>query len=252
MIVEVGVRTPLLDCFRRGEATRDVRLCAAQGVLAPRALEQLALLALLTGDADDEVARAAETTLAAIPEQSLASFLARADVPAEMRTFFSTRGVEPRGPATKTGDHPLGLQSPEPETDARLPALQRIAALTVPQRLALATKGTREERAILVRDPNKLVAIAVLSSPKLTDPEVEAIAKMTSVSDEVLRLIAVTRTWIKNYLVVVALVRNPKTPVAVSMNLLPRLMERDLRLLSSDRNVADLVRLTARRKLVVG
>ena len=70
MIVEVGGRTPQVDCFRRGEATRHLRLCAAQGVLVPRALEQLALL---IWDADTEVAGAAEITLAAIPEPSRGS-----------------------------------------------------------------------------------------------------------------------------------------------------------------------------------
>ncbi len=256
MIPDCGVRTPLLEFFRRGEVARDVRLYAAQGALAPRALEQLALLAILTADADPEIARAAEATLAAIPAATLAGFLGRRDVPDELRAFFLARGVTP-APAVDVSDEPAPLIDSGPQVgdatdDARLPALQRIAAMAVPQRLALAMKGTREERAILVRDPSKLVAIAVLSSPKLTDAEVESIAKMASVSDEVLRLIASTRAWTKSYAVVVALARNPKTPVAISMNLLPRLAERDLRLLSTDRNVPDILRVTARRRVVMG
>jgi hypothetical protein len=113
-------------------------------------------------------------------------------------------------------------------------------------------KGTREERMILIRDPNKIVAVAVLSSPKLTETEVESIAKMSSVSDEILRIIANTRAWVKSYSVVVALTRNPKTPVAISMNLLSRLAERDLRMLSQDRNIPDILRITARKKIVMG
>lgn len=256
MTPDCGVRTPLLEFFRRGEVARDVRLYAAQGALAPRALEQLALLAMLTADADPEVARAAENTLQAIPTQTLAGFLGRREVPEELRAFFVARGVTPDPSAAESdGDEPLvDLGPTEPDGDAgpRLPALQRIAAMAVPQRLALAMKGSREERAILVRDPSKLVAIAVLSSPKLTDAEVESIAKMASVSDEVLRLIASTRAWTKSYAVVVALARNPKTPVAISMNLLARLAERDLRLLSTDRNVPDILRVTARRRVVMG
>jgi hypothetical protein len=112
-------------------------------------------------------------------------------------------------------------------------------------------KGTREERAILIRDPNKIVAVAVLSSPKLTDSEVETIARMANVSEEVLRIIAHTRAWVKNYPVVLALTKNPKTPVALSMNLLSRLNERDLRMLSSDRNIPDVLRITARKKIVL-
>jgi len=263
VIAEVGVRTPLLEFFRRGEVARDVRLYAAQGALAPRALEQLALLAILTTDPDPEVARAAESTLRAIPGASLSGFLARPDVPPELVTFFGARGVEPASFADggPVDDAPLVDLVPEDDGEsadvsggdaARVPALQRIAALAVPQRVALAMRGSREERAILVRDPNKLVAIGVLSSPKLTDTEVESIARMASVSDEVLRLIAATRAWTKSYAVVVALARNPKTPVAVSMNLLPRLAERDLKLLSTDRNVPDILRVTARRKVVMG
>ena len=142
------------------------------------------------------------------------------------------------------------MESKGPEEDERS-ALQRIAALNVAQRLALAMKGSREERAILIRDPNKIVAVAVLASPKMSDSEIESIAKMASVSDEILRIIANTRQWMKRYSVMAALARNPKTPVAISMNLLPRLTEKDLRTLSSDRNVPEVLRITARQKIVL-
>jgi hypothetical protein len=120
--------------------------------------------------------------------------------------------------------------------------VRRVAALSIPQRISLAMKGTREERSILIRDPNKIVAVAVLSSPKMTETEIESIAKMGSVSDEILRLIAHTRAWVKNYQVVLALTRNAKTPIAVSMN---------LRMLSSDRNVPEVLRIKARKKVVI-
>jgi hypothetical protein len=123
--------------------------------------------------------------------------------------------------------------------------------MNVPQKMSRATKGTREERAILIRDPNKLIAVTVLSSPKLTDAEVESIAKMSSVSDEILRIISTNRNWMKNYVVVSALARNPKTPLPVSMNLLNRLSEKDLRTLSTNRNVSEVLRTTARKKIVI-
>jgi hypothetical protein len=112
-------------------------------------------------------------------------------------------------------------------------------------------KGSREERAILIRDPNKIVGVAVLSSPKMTENEIENIAKMASVSDELLRIIANTRAWMKRYGVAVALAKNPKTPVAISMNLLSRLSDKDLRQISTDRNVPEILRITARQKLVI-
>jgi len=117
------------------------------------------------------------------------------------------------------------------------------------QRLALAMRGTREERAILIRDPNKIVAVAVLSSPKVTDSEVENIAKMVNVSDDVLRIIGHTRAWMKNYGIVSALTKNPKTPVGVSLNLLSRLLEKDVKGLANDRNIPDVLRLAARKRL---
>ena len=91
----------------------------------------------------------------------------------------------------------------------------------------------------------------MLSSPKLTDSEVESIAKMSSVSEEILRIIATNRNWMKNYVVVSALARNPKTPLALSMNLLNRLSEKDLRTLSTNRNVPEVLRTSARKKIVI-
>lgn len=250
-----GFSTPLLDFFRRGEVARDVRLLAAQGALAPRPLEQLGLLMLLVDDPDPAIAAAAEGTLQAIPVGSLAGFLARSDVPTEMRVFFSRRGIEPAAVAVPV-EEPLVDTAPEPEApppdEDEKTTMQRIQSLNVAQRIALAMKGSREERAILIRDPNKIVGVAVLSSPKLSDAEVESIAKMTSISEELLRIISMTRGWMKNYSVAVALTKNPKTPVGISMNLLSRLNEKDLRLLSSDRNVAEILRTTARQKLVLG
>jgi hypothetical protein len=114
--------------------------------------------------------------------------------------------------------------------------------------MAVAMKGTREERAVLIRDANKLVCCAVLSSPKLTETEVEGFAKMGSMSEEVLRIIAQTRAWMKRYGVVLALVKNPKTPVALSMNMLARLNDKDVRGLVTDRNVPDVLRLAARKR----
>jgi hypothetical protein len=74
---------------------------------------------------------------------------------------------------------------------------------------------------------------------------------MASVSDEILRIIANTRQWMKRYSVMAALARNPKTPVAISMNLLPRLSDKDLRAVSADRNVPEVLRIAARQKIVL-
>jgi hypothetical protein len=113
-------------------------------------------------------------------------------------------------------------------------------------------KGTREMRSILIRDPNKMISASVLSSPKISESEVESYARMTSVSEDVLRIIGQNRAWVKNYGVVLGLAKNPKTPLAMSMNFLSRLNDRDLNQLSVDRNVPETLRITARKKILSG
>lgn len=249
--MDPGYRSPLIDFFRRGEVAQDVRLLAAQGVLAPRAHEQLALLILLSDDSDQSIARAAQVTIDSLPAAALARFLARSDVPDEMRRFFATRGVEvaPAPAGAPDGDTPLvEADDPEPQPEDADPKV--LSTLPVMRRMKLAMKGTREQRAQLIRDSNKLVAAAVLSSPKLTEAEVESFAKMANVTEDVLRVIAANRNWIKNYGVVAGLTRNPKTPPAISMKLLPRLNERDMKMLSLDRNVPEAVRIAVKKYLL--
>jgi len=262
-VPDPGLRTPLLDFFRRGEVARDIRLQAAQGGMAPRAHEQIALLMILVDDADPDIASSADATMNAIPRSALEAFLGRSDASSEMREYFGARGIQPASVPAGAVDKPLvdltdddallaggGDDEMPADGQPRASTLQKIAGLGVAQRMSLAMKGTKEERAILIRDPNKIVAVAVLSSPKLSETEVESFARMANVSEEILRIIAVTRAWVKNYAVVLALAKNPKTPVALSMNMLPRLTDRDLRQLSTDRNVPDVLRVTARKKIV--
>jgi hypothetical protein len=249
--------TPLLDFFKRGEVARDVRLLAAQGVLAPRAYEQLEILVLLLDDPGAEVRETAEQTLGRIPREVLEAFLGRSDVPIGLREFFGDRGVFPAQipQITVPEDEPLieaaSADSSEPAdaSDARETGSQALAQMGFIDRLRAAFKGTREMRASLIRDPNKMIAAAVLSSPKLSDSEVESFARMANVSEDVLRVIGSNRAWLKNYGVVVGLTKNPKTPVGMSMNLLSRLSDRDAAILSVDRNVPEALRVAARKRV---
>ena len=257
--MEPGFRSPLIDFFRRGEVAQDVRLMAAQGAFAPRAHEQLALLILLSDDPDSLIATSANATLDKLPVEPLQAFLARSDVPGQMRDFFVSRGVTPGNLASPDASEPLvdtaadegADTAPEADDDDAVES-QGLSGLSIIQRMKLAMKGTKAQRSRLIRDSNKLVAAAVLSSPKLTDSEVEAFAKMANVTEEVLRAIAMNRSWLKNYGVVSGLTRNPKTPPAISMQLVQRLNERDLKMLAMDRNVPEAVRLAARKFLRKG
>jgi len=248
--------SPLVEFFKRGEVARDVKLLAAQGGFAPRANEQLAILVLLLDDPDPEIRQTADNTLKRLPADALSKFLGRPDVSVTLREFFAARGIQPAPATADEGDSPLvDVEVAEPgdaellaEDDDPMSVSQKIQKMTFTQRLKAASKGTREMRAILVRDTNKMIAAAVMTSPKLTEQEVESIARMASVSEDVLRMIAHNRAWMKSYKILVGLVKNPKTPVALSMNLLQRVNAKDCNQIAIDRNVPEPLRIAARKK----
>lgn len=255
--------TPLLDCFRHGDVSREVRLATARGTIAPRAHEQTAILILLSQDEDADVRDAAEQTLDAIPVPGLQAFLARADVSADVIAFFAARGVQPGATPAPMAEDALfdaataveviveeGLDEVD-EAKRSETMLQKLQNMSFTDRVKAAMRGSREVRAILIRDPNKLIATSVLSSPKVSESEIAAYAKMATVSEDVLRTISMNRTWLKNYGVVHALTKNSKTPLGISLNLMNRLTERDIAGLSTDRNVPDPLRIAARRRIAL-
>jgi len=133
----------------------------------------------------------------------------------------------------------------EPDMAKRQTLLQRLATMSVAQRVQFAFKGGSEARRTLIRDSNKVVQRAVLQSPRLTDQEVEAFAAMSSLTDEILRLIARNRNFRKNYVVVRNLMNNPKTPLDISLHMLPNLNAMDLKKLCINKNVPETLRSTA-------
>jgi hypothetical protein len=129
-----------------------------------------------------------------------------------------------------------------PEERQRISTVQKIASLSVGQRVQLAMKGNKDERFVLIRDGAKIVSLAVLESPKLGDNEVELFASMKNVQEEVLRAISRKRKFMKNYNVARILVNNPRCPLDVALGLVSHLYVLDLKGLSTNKNISDTVR----------
>ena len=154
---------------------------------------------------------------------------------------------ELRGTAIDHGALAEAALEAEPDLAKRQTLLQRLATMTVAQRVQFAIKGGSEARRTLIRDSNKVVQRAVLQSPRLTDQEVEAFASMSSLTDEILRLIAKNRNFRKNYVVVRNLTNNPKAPLDVTLHMLPMLNPLDLKKLCTNKNVPETLRTTANK-----
>ncbi|HYJ84524.1 MAG TPA: hypothetical protein VEW46_00535 [Pyrinomonadaceae bacterium] len=135
-----------------------------------------------------------------------------------------------------------GELSPE-----RVSLIKRIMFMNVRDRMKLGMKGDREARSILIRDSNRIVATAVINNPRITDQEIENIAAMRTVADEVLRLIAAKPAWARSYSIIHNLVRNPRTPIPTVVSTLPRIRSKDLLSLTQNRNVSEAVRRQAMR-----
>lgn len=105
---------------------------------------------------------------------------------------------------------------------------QQILTMGISAKMQLALKGNKEARSILVKDPNKLVCSAVMKSPKLNEAEALTYARSRNVSDEVLRLVSMNKTWMRSHEVVLALVNNPRTPIGISMQLMQKLNDKEM------------------------
>jgi len=180
-------------------------------------------------------AEAQATIAAAVPASELA---AAAAAPA----------LDPNSEEAIEQARALMMRAAEKKSTERISVLQKIAKLTVGQRVQLAMKGTKEERSILIRDGSKLVSSAVLVSPKVTDAEIETFAGLKNVQEQVLRDIARAPKFKKNYLIIKALANNPRTPIDISLPIMGNLMVNDLKTLSMNKNVPDMIRKLAMKR----
>ncbi len=178
-------------------------------------------------DHEEAAAIAAATGMAPPPEAAAAATTAPAGEGAATATAVATEKVVAQKP---------------PEERERISTIQKIARLTVGERVQLAMKGTKDERFVLIRDGSKVVSSAVLESPKVSDAEIETLAAMKNVQESVLRGITMKRKYMKNYTVIRALVNNPRLPLDLGLSLMNHLLVNDLKGLSMNKNVCETLR----------
>lgn len=172
-----------------------------------------------------------------------------ADIPTEAIADLLEKAAELDATGAEVPSAPPLLES-EKADPKKATLFARISFMTVAEKVQLAFKGDRMARVLLVRERNKLVCAAVMRNPRMTEQEAEQIAGMRNVEDEVLRLISVRRDWMSKYNILLALVRNPKTPVGVVLPLINRLTLRDLKGLKDDKGVQHIVREMARKAFI--
>ena len=196
-------------------------------------------------DAGGEAAGAVEPQAAAATAGASADAAKSAAQKATLAAAEKSHAAAVAAAALHATKHP---QHPHPGHEERRDStLQKIAKLDIKGRISLAMRGSKEERSILVRDGTKLVALAVLESPKVSDGEVEGFALQKNVLEAVLRAIPMKRRFAKNYSIMRNLVYNPRTPLDLSLGLMKNLLIHDLKNLSANKEVSDTIRKLALR-----
>ncbi len=218
---------------------------------------------------DDRIVRALVQNPAtrAVTKDSVLDFCVRsglvlADVPAFEAARFRVFGADPAAAAAEREqnetagallDHfgeALSVEDTALGEQQRVTLAQRILRMSVTQKIKLATLGNKEARTFLLRDANKLVALAAVQSPRITDAEIVALSNSRTLQDDVMRCITGNREWLKIYAVKVNLVNNPKTPVPVSLKLMEHLNANDVKSLARNRNVPSAVQALARKMVL--
>ncbi|MFB3921691.1 MAG: hypothetical protein ACE145_08215 [Terriglobia bacterium] len=264
----------MIESIRGGKVPEVIRRKGAEGTLSLPLTDKLEILVFLARDKDETISTTALNTLLAwdpaelVPVASnpstsvgilefvahhltigrkdlMEALLGNPSLPIELRDFVKLTSTLDQqaasAPPTEAGA-PVEEAAGDGQPKERITLLQRIGRMSAAEKIKTALTGNQEERLVLIRDSNKIVARAVLQSPKLSDMEIENIASMKNVTEEVLRLIAMNRKFMKSYAVMRQLINNPRLPIDVALPLLGRLNERDLKGLTLNKNVAEVVR----------
>ena len=201
---------------------------------------------LLGQPASSDGAQASDTSAEEGPHQyeleHAAEIKAAEGTPFELIGGISGDSDKPEVVTVATAAGSAAAAQLAPADKQRVTSIQKIAKMSVGERVQLALKGNKDERFILIRDGVRLVCCAVLEAPKLSDSEAERFATMKNVSDHVLRGLAGKRKWLKNYVIVRNLAFNPRCPMDVTLQLMKHLTLGDLKHLSANKEVADTIR----------
>ncbi len=272
--LEVRSDAKLLDACLQNTSTPDEAI-SQQASRLPEALAELVVInqtrllrhppllarieanQSLSKDQRRRLAEFRETFSIGVTPEPAAAPVAPAPPPVPVAAPVEAKAAETPAPETKELDENAVALKPE-EAEAMLTEdekkdekavskLQRLFTLTTGKKVKAALTEDAQARGFLIRDPNRLVALAVLGSPKITEAEIEQFASMKNVSNEVLRRIGTNRDWTKKYGVINSLVKNPRTPLPIAMGFVSRLQPRDIKAIAVDRNVPEAIRKTAQR-----
>jgi hypothetical protein len=182
----------------------------------------------------------------------LQALLANPQASPSVRDRFSKDGGHPplHPAVSPDGEAPEAEEEDEAEEDLNQSKYQLSLEMGVSEKIKVAMTGDKEWRSIFIRDANKLVSTAVLKNPRITEAEVLAVVKNRSTSDELIRLVTLSREWLKNYEIKKALVMHPRTPLPKALRFISILTEKDLKMLAKSRNVSQVIVNSARRMLI--
>jgi hypothetical protein len=261
--------TLVAELLRGDESAAPAEVEAVAGAPAAAVVE-----AVVASESGVEASKAADHQGEEVPEEAVSSYLAEhaAEIVAEEGKPFQPIGgimellgadyfpvsvvqgiadnaetdgapsAAAQAGVTSAAEPAVRAAAAAPVAAKRENTMQKINGLDVKGRIQLALKGNKEERSILIRDGTKVVALAVLEAPKLSDGEVEKFALQKNVLEAVLRQIPLKRRFMKNYIVVRNLVANPRTPLDLGLGLMKHLMVVDLKNISANKEVSETVR----------
>ncbi len=279
--------TAAAAAYVRKDTPKETKLKAARGDVAVSGSDLGLLFLFLGHDPDPEVRGAAVSSLAAMPESQVLAISDSLDTHPKVLDMLARFHYEKQAVAKKLLSHPAiesdtlaflaekgvdgteetlqGEQSGADDGDAEAmdeieevdeegeefkSKFQLSMKMEVPEKIKMAMIGDKEWRILLLKDANKVVSGSVLKNPRITEPEILAIASSTNVNEEIMRVISKNKEWIKSYQIRKALVMNCKTPLQAALKFLATFTEKDLSMLAKSKNVSTVLSTQARRLLL--